>query len=265
MQRGLCLIAIVIACLALSAAPAGAVNLTGGCQGQGTSFDKDHNQIMAATAPSAEPGTSGNPFLVDYDGTVEYAGTGPLVLNHHWEIKVFGIPVKSGGAPNGSHQTATIGVADVSDYLPFKITGVYYVSGEIHGDGGACSGDAYVKLLGSPVGTVPWIVAIGLIVIGVALGYASLPKARPSAAGLSGLEAVFVASGGPPPAPPIAEPMPPPAPVSNEPPTAREHAPFGEPEPTVQQPPTPSPPPPPPPSPSSPPPSSPPPADGSPA
>ncbi len=143
MQRGLCLIAIVIACLALSAAPAGAVNLTGGCQGQGTSFDKDHNQIMAATAPSAEPGTSGNPFLVDYDGTVEYAGTGPLMLNHHWEIKVFGIPVKSGGAPNGSHQTATIGVADVSDYLPFKITGVYYVSGEIHGDGGACSGDAY--------------------------------------------------------------------------------------------------------------------------
>ncbi len=76
MRRGLCLIAIVVAFVALGSAPAGAVNLTGGCQGQGTSFDKDHNQIMAATAPSAEPGTSGNPFLVDYDGTVEYAGTG---------------------------------------------------------------------------------------------------------------------------------------------------------------------------------------------
>ena len=246
MRRGWCLIAIVISCVALGSAPAGAVNLTGGCAGQGTSFDKDHNQIMGATAPSAEPGTSGNPFLVDYDGTVEYAGTGPLMLNHHWEIKVFGIPVKSGGAPNGSNQTATIGVADVSDYLPFKITGVYYVSGEIHGDGGACSGDAFVKLVGSPVGTIPWIVAIGLIVVGVALGYVSLPKAKPTAVGLAGLEAVFVASGGPPPAPSIAQPIPPPAPIS-EPPTSREHAPFGEPEPTVEQPPTPPPPPPPPP------------------
>ena len=104
-----------------------------------------------------------------------------------------------------------------------------------------------MKLIGSPVGTIPWIVAIGLIVVGVALGYVSLPKAKPTAAGLAGLEAVFVASGGPPPAPPIAEPMPPPPPISNEPPTAREHAPFGEPEPTVQQPPTPQAPPPPPP------------------
>ncbi len=250
MRRGLCLIVIVIACVALSAAPAGAVNLTGGCQGQGTSFDKDHNQIMSATAPSVEPGTSGNPVLVDYDGTVEYSGSGPLMLNHHWEVKVFGITVKSGGSKNGSHQTSTSGTAVVKDYLPFKITGVYYVSGGISGEGGACSGNAYLKLIGSPVGTIPWIVAIGLIVAGLALGYASLPKAAPTAAGLAGVDSVFVASGGPPPAPPIGESMAPPAPDSSEPPTPREHAPFGEPEPTVQQPPSPTPPPPSPPPPS---------------
>ena len=247
MRRGFCLIAIIIGSLGLCAAPAGAVNLTGGCKAQGSSFDKDHNQIMAATAPSAEPGTSGNPFLVDYDGTVEYAATGPLMLNHHWEIKVFGIPVKSGGAPNGSHQTGTVGIAKVSDYLPFKMTGVYYVSGEIHGEGGACSGNGYVKLLGSPVGTLPWIVALGLIVVGLALGYWSLPKAKPTAAGVSGLEPMFATTAPVPAAPPIAQPMPPPAPLSDEPPTPREHAPFGEVEPTVQQPPTPATPPPPPP------------------
>ena len=95
MRRLFCLIALVAAFVALGAAPAGAIGLTGGCQGQGASFDADHNQIMAATAPSAEPGTSGNPFLVDYDGTVEYAGTGPLMLNHHWDIEIFGITVKS--------------------------------------------------------------------------------------------------------------------------------------------------------------------------
>src|SRR5262245_44779923 len=169
MRRLCCLIALAGALVFLGAAPAGAINLDGGCQGQGASFDADHNQIMAATAPSAEPGTSGNPFLVDYDGTVEYAGTGPLIVNHHWEVKVFGITVKSGGSSNGSQQTATLGVADVSEYLPFKITGVYYVEGGISGEGGACSGNAFVKLIGSPVGTIPWIVAIGLIAAGLGL------------------------------------------------------------------------------------------------
>ena len=248
MRRLCCLIALAFTCVVLGSAPAGAIDLDGGCQGQGTSFDADHNQLMSATAPSAEPGTSGNPFLVDYDGTVEYAGTGPLMVNHHWEIKVFGITVKSGGSPNGSQQTATIGVADVGDYLPFKITGVYYVSGEISGDGGACSGNAFVKLIGSPVGTIPWIVAIGLIAVGLGLGYASFPRAKPS-------YVPAVADGGPPIGPP---PGPPPAPsIADpiaEPLSPQEHAPFAPPEPTVAQPstpatpPTPPKPPPPPPS-----------------
>jgi hypothetical protein len=242
----MCLVAIVIGVVAVSAAPAAAVNLDGGCNAQATSKDKDGNQIMSVTAPSADTGTSDDPFLVDYDGTVEYAGTGPLMLNYHWEIKVFGIPVKSGSAPNDSHGTAAVGIADVSDYLPFKITGVYYVSGEIRGDGGACTGNGYVKLIGSPIGTIPWIVAIGLIVVGLALGYGSLPKAKPRAAGVVGIELELVASAGPPIASPMPDPMPPPVPISDEPPTPREHAPFSAVEPTVQQPPTPATPPPPP-------------------
>ncbi len=240
MRRLLCITALVAAGLALTAAPAGAVNLTGGCEGQGTSFDADHNQVMAVTAPSPEPGTSDNPVLVDYDGTVEYAGTGPLMVNHHWEVKVFGATVKSGGSANGSRQTSTIGVADVSEYLPFKVTGVYYVSGSISGEGGACSGNAYVKLVGSPIGTIPWIVAIALIAGGVALGYASLPKAKLAATGAA-------PSSLPPQAPP-AGPAPGPSqgPAIAEPLTTGEHAPFAGPEPTVEQPPTPPPPPPPP-------------------
>ena len=253
MRRVCFVIALVVTVVVVGAVPAGAVNLSGGCQGQGTSFDADHNQIMSATAPSAEPGTSGNPFLVDYDGTVEYAGSGPLIVNHHWEVKVFGITVNSGGSPNGSQQTATIGVADVSDYLPFKITGVYYVEGGISGDGGACSGNAFVKLIGSPVGTIPWIVAIGLIAIGLGLGYTSLPRAKPAYLAHVGTGPPLSPPPGPPPAPPIAEPI-------SEPTSPQEHAPFAPPEPTVEQPPTPQTPPAPP---SSPP--APPPGEGSPA
>ena len=224
MRRLFCLIALVAAFVALAAAPAGAIGLTGGCQAQGASFDADHNQIMAATAPSAEPGTSGDPFLVDYDGTVEYAGTGPLMLNHHWDIKVFGITVKSGGAPNGSQQTATIGIADVSDYFPFEITGVYYVEGAIAGEGGACNGDAFVKLIGSPVGTIPWIVAVGLIVVGVGLGYASFPRAKPSYLPYADEGFPVAPASGAPPAPPVAAPIVDPI---AEPLSPQEHAPFG--------------------------------------
>ena len=46
--------------------------------------------------------------------------------HHHWEISV-GVPVKSGGSPNGSRHTRR--GSRRSDYLPVKITGVYYVSG----------------------------------------------------------------------------------------------------------------------------------------
>ncbi len=251
MRHVLYVIALAAAVTALTAAPAGAVTLTGGCQGTGRSVDAAGNEIMTVTAPSAEPGTSGNPALVDYDGTVEYAGSGPLMVNHHWEVKVFGVTVKSGGSKNGSHQTSTAGVAKVSDYLPFKITGVYYVSGGISGEGGSCDGNAFVKLIGSPVGTIPWIVALGFIVVGLGLGYAALPKAKVPA---------LVATGpGTGPIEPPPEPPPPPPPASSlgepgssaglpaESPTPSEHAPFAAPEPTVEHTPTPSPPPPPPP------------------
>jgi len=246
MRRGLVLIVLAAGLCALVAAPAGAVSLDGGCQGQGTSLEADGSQIMTATAPSAEPGTSGNPVLVDYDGTVQYSGSGPLMLNHHWEVKVFGITVKSGGAKNGTHQTSTSGTAVVKDYLPFKITGLYYVSGGISGEGGACSGSAYFKLIGSPVGTLPWIAAIVLIAGGILLGYAALPKAKPLPVVASG--ASWPPST-PPAAPVIADELPQPAlsELPTEPPTSREGAPFAEPDPTIANPTQPPPPPPPPP------------------
>ena len=55
------------------------------------------------------------------------------------------------------------------------------------------------------MGTIPWIVAVGLIVVGVGLGYASFPRAEPSY--LPDADEPFpVASGAPPVAEPIADP-----------------------------------------------------------
>ena len=99
-------------------------------------------------------------------------------------------------------------VAEVADYLPFEITGLFYVEGEISGDGGECAGNGYVKLVGSPIGTVPWIAALGLIVVGLGLGFFAFPKA----AAASGLAAMSLPPDDLPSAP--APPPPPPPPSS---------------------------------------------------
>lgn len=157
---------------------AGATNLTPPCQGSGTSVDKHGSPIDSATAPGHPKGDRGTPFLVDYDGKVNYQGGGPLMLNHHWHVDIFGVQVKSGGSPNGTHQTNTSGHAKVSDYLPFKVAGEFHVTGGISGQGGRCSGGIWVKLAGSPVGTIPWIVGIALVALGALGVLASFPDPR---------------------------------------------------------------------------------------
>jgi hypothetical protein len=212
MRRVALLVGLLTVAAVAFAAPAGAVNLTGGCEGSAVSLSEDGDELMAFSAPSDEPGTKGNPVLVDYDGTVVYEGSGPVMLDNSWSVKVGGVPVETGGDDNAGGKSTTEGVAEVADYLPFEITGLFYVEGEISGDGGECAGNGYVKLVGSPVGTVPWIAALGLIVVGLGLGFFAFPKA----AAASGLAAT--------PLPPVDQPSapappPPPPPSSSPPPT----------------------------------------------
>ena len=46
------------------------------------------------------------------------------------------------------------------------------------GTGGSCAGDVWVKLAGSPVGSVLWILGVILIVIGVVLLFVGRPSPR---------------------------------------------------------------------------------------
>jgi hypothetical protein len=160
---------LALALWLVSGAPAGAAELDGGCAGAGVSLDGDGNELDTASAPG-DGGTSGDPFRVDYDGTVAYEGTTPGAFhNHSWHVEVFGITVKDGGSPNGNDEAATAGDADVSDYLPFDAPGLYYVSGGIDADEGACDGNAWVKIVGSPVGTIPWIAGVVSTAAGAAV------------------------------------------------------------------------------------------------
>ena len=153
----------------LWAAPAAAVDLDGGCEGAATSIDADGETLDEVTAPG-EGGTKSDPFLVDADGTVAYEGSTPVVFHDHsWQVDVMGITVKDGGSANADDEQSTADTTEVGDYLPFDAPGLYKVSGSITAAEGECSGSAWIKLAGSPVGTPPWIAGAVSAVGGIAL------------------------------------------------------------------------------------------------
>ena len=162
--------AIVFAVLFCWVDPAGAVDLDGGCEGGAVSQDADGEVLDEVSAPGPG-GTKGDPFLVDYDGVVAYEGSTPAPFrDHSWDVKAMGITVKSGGSENAQDETTTADEVEVSDYVPFDAPGLYKVSGEItpaRGEG--CSGSAWVKVAGSPTGSVPWLAGMVSAVGGAAL------------------------------------------------------------------------------------------------
>ncbi|HMC40852.1 MAG TPA: hypothetical protein VKI19_14400, partial [Acidimicrobiales bacterium] len=152
-----------------AAHPAG-LDLRGGCTGTGQSFDRHGVLIGEVTAPGSPKASPSRALLIDPKGRVQYRGgsLGPIT-NHHWSVSVVGVKAKSGGSANTRKLTTTSGSQNTSGYFPFKVTGLYYVSGGIAGTGGACRGDMWVKITGSPVGTAPWIIGLVLVVIGLLL------------------------------------------------------------------------------------------------
>jgi len=157
---------LALVLLVFAAPAAGAANLGGGCTGSATSTDADGTKLDTAYAPGSG-GTKSDPFLVDADGTVDYEGTTPTVFHDHsWHVDVSGIAVKDGSSDNGTNQSATSGTEQVDDYVPVKVVGLYRVSGGITADEGSCSGSAWIKVVGSPVGTVGWIAGVVLTILG---------------------------------------------------------------------------------------------------
>jgi hypothetical protein len=161
----------------MPATPAAAASLKG-CKGSAQSLTSSGKPIDTAVAPGPG-GTRKNPFKVDYKGTVVYDGSSDTVItNHSWHVEVYGIRVKSGGSKNGSRATTNNGTEKVKDYIPFRFTGLYYVSGGISGTGGSCSGHIWIKVRGNPAGTLPWVLAIVLTVGGFVILYRSRPSVR---------------------------------------------------------------------------------------
>lgn len=142
-----------------------------GCTLSITSLDA-HGATLATATGGGNDSTQDNPFIVDWDGTVSYQGTTgtQVIKDNAWHVDVFNIPTPlRGGSPNGDGNKTGSGSVGVSANAPFRITGLYYVSGEIKGTGGSCSGSGWFKLAGDPVGTIPFFVGLVALVLGIVL------------------------------------------------------------------------------------------------
>ena len=180
-QRNLLGIPVAVAIGLLWAAPVAAFELNGGCTVTLTSMDASGNVIDTATGPGAG-GTQDDPFMIDWDGTISWqSSSGSTVfMNHSWQTYVFLVPTPvRGGDPNEDGSTTGSGTAGVGENAPVRITGLYHVSGEINGDDGAhCDGNGWFRLIGDPLGTVPFFVALVSILAGTALLFAARPSWR---------------------------------------------------------------------------------------
>lgn len=170
--RRLALIALP-ALLLLIPAGASAFPLTN-CTLDLTSLDANGGTIDSATV-GANDSTQSDPFLADIDGTVAWAGTmgSQVIKDHHWSVSIFNIPTPlSGGDPNEAGKADGEGTVDVGANLPFAVVGLFYVSGQISGDGGSCEGNGWMRLRGNPFGTVGFWLFVVLVVLGAVMLYA---------------------------------------------------------------------------------------------
>ena len=140
MRRALLIAAICAAALAASAPMVSAFPLDGctmsvqAMRADGTIHDK-------ASGPGAG-GTQDDPLEVDSNGSVPWSGTtgGKIIKNNSWHIDVFYLPLFRGSSANAAGDTSAEGTVDFQKDAPFRFTGLYFASGGISGDGGACDG-----------------------------------------------------------------------------------------------------------------------------
>jgi hypothetical protein len=164
--------------------------LAGPCMGIAMSFRGDGSLLdMAADFnPGAPPidlldggqaFTASNPYEVDVDGFVAYAGVAePAPIDHTWAIRVQGLSLDSGGDDNPDAEDRNAGTVNLGDDLPApaKVNALFAIDGEMTAEGGfECTGSGFIKT----VGGLPILGGLGLVLL-LAGGLGALFNARPA-------------------------------------------------------------------------------------
>jgi hypothetical protein len=172
-QRRLATLALVALAMAMGAVdpPASLAFSLSGCTLTIASLDAAGAAVdgVSGAGPDA---TQVAPLQVHWDGTINWSGaTGSqAVTGTSWHVDVFGLPTPMrGGDENVNGTTTADDSIRLSQAVPFRFTGLLHVSGQLSGDGGRCSGEGWVRVLGDPVSTLPFLVALALVLVGVVL------------------------------------------------------------------------------------------------
>lgn len=177
-------VAAALAAVALLPSAAAAFELTD-CRLVLQSFDRGDQPLDTAIGDSTggEGGTSEDPFRVDYEGTVRYEGdTGDQVITDlSWSIDVFLIPTPArGSGANEEQETSAEGEISVSRTVPFRTSGLFFISGELSGEGGSCRGGLWVRVGSEPADPPPTTIPFWIALVIIAAGVLTLWAARPS-------------------------------------------------------------------------------------
>jgi hypothetical protein len=104
--------------------------------------------------------------------------------NNHWEIYAQGVPIPllqgSDDNPLDVDETGVVNLSNISDAVPFRIVGVFFVHGDLFGNNNAnhCHGEGYVQVIGDAVGTPLWLIAAALLVFGGSMLAVAVPYSR---------------------------------------------------------------------------------------
>jgi hypothetical protein len=132
------------------------------------SFFADGSLLETAVS-GADDSSQADPFPVDWAGQIHWVGnTSSPIRNNSWHVDVFMLPTPlRGGDANARGNQNGSGDIDVGGNVPFRFTGLYYVSGEFTGNGGSCAGSGWVRLIGNPITSVPFWIAVLVAVVGL--------------------------------------------------------------------------------------------------
>jgi len=138
-----------------------------GCQMTLISLDADGNEIDTAVGGSADA-TQHDPLRVSWDGTVRWtrdAGSRSTGPGGTWHLDVFGLPTPL----RGTDGTVASDSIRVTDSLPFRFAGLFFVSGRLSGPDVSCAGSGWLRVMGDPMSTLPLTVSLGVLLVGLIL------------------------------------------------------------------------------------------------
>jgi hypothetical protein len=172
-QRRLATLALAAVAVAMGAAepPAGLAFPLPGCTLAISSLDADGVAMDSANGGGSDASRQ-SPLRVHWNGTIIWSGaTGDQAIRGtSWHVEVFGLPTPlRGGDQNEDGDSSGEGTIRISEAVPFRFTGLFHVSGQLRGEGGTCTGDGWVRVVGDPMSTVPFLVALALVLVGVVL------------------------------------------------------------------------------------------------